>query len=296
MSGVRETLYDFCQRTEKQKLLCQWDFRRNGKLTPRDVSFGSKVKAWWLCEKGHSWQAEVKSRAYGVGCPFCTNRRVFPGENDLLTLHPDIAGQWHPSKNGEVTPSQVLAGSHKKVWWLCERGHSWQASIVSRTLDGAGCPVCAGKVIVAGENDLASHFPEVAAQWHPDKNGTLTPESISPFSNRRVWWCCQREHAWQAAVAARTLWGSGCPYCAGKKVLAGFNDLATRLPEIAKQWYQPLNGELTPEMVTPGSNKKVWWQCDAGHVWQAVIYSRCGAKKAGCPVCAGTVKTRKRNL
>ena len=294
MRTLRESLYDYCQRTENQKLLSQWDAQRNGTLSPDTISYGSKAKAWWHCEKGHHWQAVIKSRASGAGCPFCTNRKVMTGENDLLTRHPDLAAQWHPERNGTLLPSQVLSGSHKKVWWRCEKGHSWQAAIVSRTSDGTGCPVCAGKLIIPGENDLASRFPDVAAQWHPSKNGTLTAQAVSPFSNRRVWWICKRGHSWQAAVSARTLWESGCPYCTGKKVLPGFNDLATRQPEIAAQWYQPLNGELTPEMVTLGCNKKVWWQCEKGHVWQAVIYSRCGAQKAGCPVCAGTVKERRR--
>lgn len=94
-------------------------------------------------------------------------------------------------------------------------------------------------------------------------------------------------------MAARAASGSGCPYCAGRKVLAGFNDLATREPLLAKQWHPKLNGSLTPEMVTPGSHRKVWWQCHEGHAWRAVIYSRTGPKRSGCPVCAGRVRERK---
>ena len=83
--------------------------------------------------------------------------------------------------------------------------------------------------------------------------------------------------------------GSCCPYCTGKKVLPGFNDLATLEPKIAA-WHPTLNGTLTPEMVTLGSHRKVWWQCPEGHVWKAVVYSRAGPQKCGCPVCAGKVK------
>ena len=88
--------------------------------------------------------------------------------------------------------------------------------------------------------------------------------------------------------------GSGCPYCAGRKVLPGFNDLATLEPEVARQWHPALNGTLTPQMVTTGSRRKVWWECDQGHVWKAAIYSRTGPKKCGCPVCA--VKISKSRL
>ena len=87
---------------------------------------------------------------------------------------------------------------------------------------------------------------------------------------------------------------SGCPYCAGKKVLAGFNDLATTEPEIAAQWHPALNGALTPRMVTAGSHKKVWWLCAEGHVWKAAIYSRTGKQRRGCPVCSGVVNGKRR--
>ena len=87
--------------------------------------------------------------------------------------------------------------------------------------------------------------------------------------------------------------GAGCPYCAGKRVLAGFNDLATLCPEIAAQWDPSLNGALTPEMVMPGSHQKVWWRCPEGHVWKAAVFSRTGKQKCGCPVCAGNVRREK---
>jgi hypothetical protein len=183
----------------------------------------------------------------------------------------------------------VTCGSHKKVWWQCDRGHQWQAMPLSRT-QGDGCPVCASKVILPGENDLASAYPTIAAQWHPTKNGGLTPEQVSPSSNRKVWWRCDLGHTYCAAVSQRTAHGSGCPYCAGRKVLPGFNDLASVEPQVAAQWHPTLNGELTAEQVTVGSRKKVWWQCPEGHVWKAVIYSRAGPLKCGCPVCAGRVR------
>ena len=85
--------------------------------------------------------------------------------------------------------------------------------------------------------------------------------------------------------------GDGCPYCANRKVLPGFNDLATAAPLVAKQWHETLNGALTPEMATAGSHKKAWWQCDYGYLWKAAMYSRVGVQHCGCPVCAGKVST-----
>lgn len=272
----------------------EWHPTKNAPLTPSQVLPGSHRMVWWVCERGHQWQAMVKSRVSGCGCPVCTNREVRPGENDLATAYPDLARQWHPVKNGALTAHAVTAGTHRKVWWICEKGHEWQAEVCSRATNGTDCPVCAGKVIVPGENDLQSLFPDIAKEWHPTRNGTTTPGTVSPYSNRKVWWNCEKGHDYQAVVAARTQSGCGCPYCAGRKVLCGFNDLATVNPNIAAQWYTPLNGNLTPQMVTAGSHKKVWWQCSEGHVWKAAVYSRTGKRKSGCPVCAGKVKVTQR--
>ncbi len=275
------------------ELVAQWHPTKNGSLRPDQILPGSQQRAWWICEKGHVWSATVKSRVSGCGCPVCANREAAACENDLATTHPLLAAQWHPTRNGTLTPRDLVAGTHKKVWWLCEKGHAWQASVVSRTSGGTGCPVCTGRKILAGENDLASQFPKIAAQWHPSNNGALLPQQVAPTSNRRVWWLCELGHSYQAAVSARTMHGSGCPYCAGKRVLAGFNDLATLRPELASQWEPSLNGTLRPEMVTCGSHRKVWWQCPEGHVWKAMICSRAGPQKCGCPVCAGKAKRRR---
>lgn len=269
-------------------LAAQWHPTRNGALTPDAVLPGSHRKVWWVCGQGHEWQAAVKTRVSGCGCPVCANREVSQGENDLAVTHPLLAAQWHPTRNGTLTPRDVVAGTRRKVWWQCERGHEWQAAVSSRA-GGAGCPVCAGRTVLPGENDLASQFPAIAAQWHPALNGALAPDGVSPHSNRKVWWLCGRGHAYQAVIGARTVNGSDCPVCAGRKVLVGFNDLATLEPRVAAQWHPTLNGALTPEMVTLGSHRKVWWQCPSGHIWKAVIHSRAGPKKCGCPVCAGRI-------
>lgn len=274
-------------------IAAQWHPTGNGTLTPDKVMAGSHRKVWWVCENGHEWQAEVKSRVVGHGCPICANRNRLKGKNDMATTNPELARQWHPTKNGTLTPQEMVTGSHRKIWWRCEKGHEWQTTVASR-LNGAGCPVCAGKKILPGENDLASCFPIIAAQWHPTKNGLLTPDKISPSSHRKVWWQCSIGHAYQSCICARTVSNSNCPYCTGRKVLAGFNDLATLKPDVAAQWHPTLNGTLTPSNVTPGSHRKVWWLCSEGHVWKAVIYSRTGKKKCGCPVCAGKVKDQNR--
>ena len=281
--------------SQRPDLAAQWHPTKNNGVTPADVPLGSRRMVWWVCGKGHEWRAIVKSRTMGgTGCPVCANRRLAPGENDLAATHPELARQWHPAKNGALTPRDVVAGTRRKVWWRCDRGHEWPAAVSSRAA-GAGCPVCAGKTVVPGENDLASLFPAISEQWHPTRNGVVTPEKLTPYSNKKVWWICPLGHEYTATVAARTTNHSDCPYCAGRKVLPGFNDLATLAPKLAAQWHPTLNGALTPEQVTVGSHKKVWWICPNGHVWKAIIYSRAApsSRKCGCPVCAGNVKLRK---
>ena len=271
----------------------EWHSEKHGSITPDKVLPGSHRIVWWRCEHGHEWQAQIKSRVNGAGCPICANKQVQTGDNDLASLYPDIARQWHPTKNGALTPADVVPGTRRKVWWQCEKGHAYQASVASR-VNGSGCPICAGKIVVPGDNDLASQYPDIARQWHPTKNGALTPEHVAPASNRKVWWRCEQGHDYQAVIASRTQRGGGCPYCANKKVLAGFNDLATLEPTVAKEWHPTKNGALTPQDVTPGSRKRVWWRCSAGHEWQAVIYSRTGNQRCKCPVCAGKQEKAKK--
>ena len=272
----------------------EWHPTKNIPLTPSDVLPGSEKKVWWQCSKGHEWMAKIRSRVTGSGCPICTNRKVLIGTNDLATLYPHLAKEWHPTKNGKLMPDSVTCGSKRKVWWQCSKGHEWYASVQSRVLDNTGCPVCAGRIIIPGENDMASIFPDIAKEWHPEKNNTLSPSMVAPFCKLRVWWRCPLGHDYMATVESRTAKHSGCPYCAGKKVLPGFNDLATCQPRIAAQWHPSLNDSLTPQMVTAGSHKKVWWICEEGHVWKAAIYSRTGKQQRGCPVCAGVISGKRK--
>lgn len=273
-------------------LTAEWDVEKNAPLTPQDVTTGSHKLIWWRCPKGHSYRSAVKTRAQGSGCPYCAGKNVLPEETSLAVEYPSIANEWDAAKNVPLLPTQVISGTRRKVWWRCPKGHSWRAAVYSRTTLGTGCPVCTGRQALAGENDLATLYPDIAAQWDEEKNGVLHPNNVTAGSNRRVWWQCEKGHSYHAVIAQRVQRGGGCPYCANRKVLPGFNDLATAAPLVAKQWHETLNGALTPEMVTAGSHKKAWWQCSYGHVWKAAIYSRAGVQQCGCPVCAGRTKRK----
>jgi len=267
--------------TCRPELMKEWDYEKNI-LIPSQVTCFSKKRAWWLCEKGHSWEAEIGSRSNGSGCPVCAGRQALAGYNDLQTLRPDLAGEWDYDKNAGF-PSQFTLGSNEPVWWICANGHSWKTSICNRSnrKTGTGCPYCAGKAVISGTNDLQTLNPRLASEWDFNKND-LYPSQVMAMSNKNVWWICDKGHSWQAQVCCRNT-GGGCPYCAGKRALAGFNDLQTINPKLAEEWDYEKN-VLLPSQVTSASGKIVWWKCDNGHSWQDMVAHR--KYGCGCPYCS----------
>ena len=278
----------------------EWDYKLNIGLTPSDVTANSGKNVWWHLQydipndymvenlRGKRvdfrWQAAVSDRNNGNGCPFLAGKAVWPGFNDLRTTNPELAKQWHPTKNGELTAVQVTASSNKKIWWLLPydvpmeysikhlRGKhfdfEWKTTISHRTGNyGTGCPYLNGKAVWPGFNDLQTVNPELAKQWHPTKNGELTAMQVTASSNKKVWWLYSYDDPktgkhfdfeWEAIVSSRNK-GTGCPFLTGKAVWPGFNDLQTVNPELAKQWHSTKNGCLKPTQVTAKCWQKVWW-------------------------------------
>ncbi len=270
-------------KTEYPELAKEWHPTKNGELTPYMVAPKSHLKVWWCGSCGHEWQAAVSSRANGHGCPYCSGNKTLAGYNDLVTVNPALAEEWNYTKNGELNPSMVSPTAHLKVWWIGKCGHEWMATVNHRA-KGKGCPICANSQILIGVNDFATTYPKLAKEWHPTKNNGLTPEMVVAGSEKKVWWLGKCGHEWQAAISSR-VGGRNCPICAGRQVLRGFNDLATVNPKLSAEWHSSKNGELTPENVTAGSQKSVWWICEEGHEWQAAISWR--TRGRNCPICAG---------
>lgn len=269
------------------ELLSQWDRERNVALDPTKISTGSHKLVWWHCPVAfdHRWQAAVKSRAKGNGCPACRGYWA-SSTNNLVVRRPDLAAQWHP-RNGPLTPEDVTVGSSRRVWWRCDAGrdHEWQTRVRERAR-GRGCPACEGRQLsVTNRLDLLR--PDLLQSWHPTKNGSLRPEQLTVGSGRRVWWRCDvgADHEWIAPVANRTSGGRGCPACDGKQVSIT-NSLATIAPAIAATWHPQRNGSITPTDVAAKSGRRVWWQCpiNPSHEWTATIASRT-SQGVGCPYC-----------
>ena len=278
--------------SERPDLAKQWHPTKNGNLRPTEVAVNSMKKVWWLFSydvpmsysvkhlRGKhydfEWNTTVANRSKGNGCPFFNGHAVWSGFNDLQTVNPELAKQWHPTKNGNLKPTEVTANSNKKVWWLLPYDDpktgkhfdfEWRASIHNRNF-GSGCPCLNGQTICKGFNDLATINPELAAQWHPTKNGDLKPTDITSGSKKKVWWLLPYDDPktgkhfdfeWQASVNNGTKHNSCCPFLNGRAVWEGFNDLQTVNPKLAKQWHPTRNGSLKPTQVTEKSGIMVWW-------------------------------------
>ena len=283
--------------TVNPELAKEWDYEKNGDLTPQMFLPLSSKKVWWKCKEGHSWEAQIANRnakKVKTGCPYCSGQKVLEGETDLLTVYPELADEWDYDKNGELLPSQIYCRSNKRVWWRCERGHSWESVVAYRVTGkrngGGGCPFCSGRLPIPGETDLASVYPELIKEWDYVKNGELTPDKVTAKSGRRVWWKCEKGHTWKTSVANRIYKDKkyGCPFCSGRLPIPGETDLATVNPELAKEWDYEKNGELTPEKITAKSGRLVWWKCEKGHSWRN---SPCNRNKndqrENCPFCNG---------
>lgn len=273
--------------TTQPNIAVQWDHEKNLNLSPEQFSAGSNAKVWWKCKLGHSWEALISSRKKN-GCPYCSGRRPISGVNDLLTVNADLVAQWDYEKNGDLRPDFVASNTTIKVWWRCGKGHSWQAKVSNRN-NGARCPCCSGRLPVLGETDLRTLRPDLYSEWDFEKNHNLIIEQIAPWSNKKVWWKCERGHSYEAVVASRTR-GNGCPYCSGRRPIIGETDFRTVHPELMLEWDCEKNQPLRPEDVTATSGIKIWWLCDKGHSWKAKVSHR--KNGTGCPYCHGKLADR----
>ena len=282
LSSVGDEMEKRSLASEYPDIAKEWHPTKNKDITPDMVAPKSGKRVWWLGSCGHEWEAVISSRTRGVGCPYCSNYRALAGFNDLATTEPTLAIEWDYDKNGSLKPTDVTAGSHKKVWWKCSKGHEWEMSVKDRT-GSQGCPYCSNKRVLSGFNDLATMYPSLADEWNYERNGDLRPDQVLPGSEKKVWWKCSNGHEW-AAIVYNRIKGVGCPYCSNFAVLVGFNDLATTNPSLTLEWNYEKNGDIKPTDVTAGSHKRIWWKCSKGHEWVADIKSRAGGNN--CPYCS----------
>ena len=173
----------------------------------------ARKKVIITCKEHGDFEQIPDSHLRGRKCSFCTGKRIGP-KNNLEFVFPEIAKEWHPTKN-KTKPNQHYSGETKpKRWWICNIGHEYQAPISYRTgKRKTGCPYCAGQK-VGKDNNLEFKFPSIAKEWHPIKNGSTKPSDVMPGTDKKYWWLCEKGHEYQATPDKRTGKDkTGCPYC-----------------------------------------------------------------------------------
>lgn len=227
-------------------------------------------------------------------------------ENSLGSVAPSLIKEWHVTKNGDLTPFDIPAGSESKMWWKCSVcGHVWKAA-VSHRVNGTGCPKCAKKqqgkshvknLLQSGIPSLQEAMPQLALEWDNEKNEGLSPADVTWKSNQEVWWRCNKcGHEWPARINRR-VGGSGCPCCAREQrqrtlklnLIKKKGSLQDNRPDIAIDWHPTKNGDLKPTDFLTGSHDYVWWKCHiCGAEWKDSITHRTNGRT--CRICRKTKK------
>lgn len=308
----RSEIYSLIEYVEKENSLknkapgiaALWHPVKNKTLTPELVSVASSKKVWWLGKCGHEWQTPVAYEVLSGGkCPYCSGKRILKGFNDFESQKPALAKQWNYLRNGNIKPDEVTVGSGKRVWWMCENGHEWQATIVSRTREkqNCGCPICSNRQVLTGYNDIASD-PKLLKDWDYEKN-EISPKSVCVSTEKKYYWKCHKcGYQWIDEVT-RQRQGKGCPCCNKKKrskmvqktyIQKAGGSLAELFPQLLSEWEWELNGDLSPYEIVPGYGKRIWWKCKVcENKWEATGIMRTRSKHpTGCPVC-GRIKQAK---
>ena len=279
-------------------LIAQWHPTKNGNLTALEAVGSDNY--WWLCKNTcennclHEWKTNAQNRkSKQSGCPYCAKpaRKCCPC-NSLFFKSPELADQWHPTMNGELTPSNFAIRSNKEVWWLCAKKcpagclHEWKSSISNRS--SRGCPFCSKKKICEHTSLKYTH-PNLAEQWHPIKNGNLKSSEISSGSNKDIWWICPITfscgcvHEWQSSPSSRSHNTGLCLYCCKQK-WCEHSSLKCTNPELCLEWDYIKNKDVKTIEVLTYSKRKVWWKCLIGHPSYLASVSHRGGG-TGCPLC-----------
>eukprot|EP01083_Nonionella_stella_P251330 867254_1 len=255
------------------------------RISPANIAQSSKKICWWQCPKSesHCFLKAIRNMVRCSICPLCARE-----DNCVATVAPQLIAEFHPTRNGSLTPWNTIATTSQMVWWACPKNtdHVWTASALSRARLGGGCPFCLEDR--ARSESLATQFPLLAKQFHPIKNGSIHPSHLLPNSKKMVWWQCETNsnHIWKAMVRARTnAQKSPCAYCSLKKTLPE-TSLETKFPAIAKEFHPTKNKKLTATNVHFMARKKIWWKClkSDNHEWKQLVAERTLNGK-NCPCC-----------
>lgn len=185
---------------------------------------------------------------------------------------------WDYKKN-IVNPLEVNENDTQKYWWLCKKNHSYKKTI-NHAME---CPYCSGELLLTDFNDLKTKYPKLAKEFDCDKN-KITPNKVSYKWTKSYHWNATCGHTFKQTINERIKNKYKCPYCTGKEILAGFNDIITLNPELSASWDYNLNTNIDITKIKPDTARIVWWICKDGHHFKESIKTRFyeGEK---CPYC-----------
>lgn len=276
------------------EVAAEWDYEANKPRKPEDFAPHSNERVGWICKEcGYKWVAMINDRTGSdkTGCPKCSPKKMrakqiaskIEKSGSLYDLYPDLMEEWDYERN-TIDPKTVLPGSKEEAFWICKKcGYKWSARILKRALAGHGCRLCTKQDVVKGINDLATRFPDIAAEWDYEGNEMLPTEIAAGDNSSFSWLCSKCGQKWEATANSRTSRKSGCPYCSGRRATKGVNDFKTLYPEYALDWDYEKNDTL-PEEYKPGSHFEAYWKCSkCGYEWKKSIGKR--VKHPSCPNC-----------
>jgi len=262
----------------------QWHDRLNMHLGNILIRPASNRKVWWSCDQcpdnfPHIWDATVKDRTYGRGCPFCSGVAICQ-HNTLARKAPEVALYWDAQKNHPLSPDQVTVSSNLRAHWKCSAClHEWQASVSDKARGKTGCPTCAKANVGRKSDGTRQKHPTFATakhallqQWDHDRNreNGHFPDNTTLRSGKLIWWQCHecpkgKVHSWQARAFSRTSRKkpTGCPCCVGLK-LCECNSLETVCPDIAADFDAEKNGVTAAEVTSSATTKYSWLSDEPG--------------------------------
>ena len=174
-----KSLYEWC--IENNSTIYKELYSPTNDDLSHSISYGSTKKVLWKCKLNHIYEAAPNKRtSHGTGCPYCANKKILKGFNDVVTLYPEVLKEWDYSKN-HVLPETVFPNSNKKYWFLCNKDHSYSKEMYHK-INGSGCPYCANQKVLSGYNDLATTHPNISAEWDYEEN-VIKPNEIIKISN-----------------------------------------------------------------------------------------------------------------
>lgn len=260
---------------------------RNDLPQPNSVSLETRLSETGahliVCARGHQYSVSTARNDEPVKkpCPVCASSIVKTG-NHLVTKYPDIAAQLDPERNDPEYLVNIRPGSNRKLYWLCEKQHSFLASPANRTIGKSGCPICQNRQIVRGINDIATTHPALVAEWHPSYLLQCPPTKVGAANKARLPWLCVNGHEFWAPIYERTQ-GRGCPECRKQPSTLGVDDLTITHPQLAAEWSAE-NGARKPSDFTYGSKETAIWTCPVGHSYTMRIERR--ASGYNCKLCS----------